>query len=77
MPIDSLGKMLVVLGLIVAVFGILLMLGGRLPFIGNLPGDIAIERDNYRIYIPIATSILLSIVVTVVLNLVFGLFNRS
>jgi uncharacterized protein HemY len=77
MPIDSLGKMLLVLGLIFAVFGILLMLGGRLPFIGHLPGDIAIERDNYRIYIPIATSILLSIVVTIVLNLVFGLFNRS
>jgi Protein of unknown function (DUF2905) len=77
MPIDSLGKMLLVLGLIVAVFGLLLMLGGRLPFIGNLPGDIAIERDNSRIYIPIATSILLSIVVTVVRNLVFGLFNRS
>jgi uncharacterized protein HemY len=77
MPIESLGKMLLVLGLIVAVFGLVLILGGRVPFIGNLPGDITIERDNYRIYIPIATSILLSIVVTVVLNLVFGLFNRS
>jgi hypothetical protein len=77
MPIDSLGKMLLVLGLTVAVFGLFLMAGGRLPFIGNLPGDIAVEGDNYRVYFLLGTSILLSIILTVVLNLVFGLFNRS
>ena len=77
MPLDSLGRMLLLLGLVIAGLGLLLVLGGRIPFLGQLPGDLSFERDNVRIYLPIATSILLSIILTVVLNLVFGLFNRS
>ena len=74
---DALGRTLLVVGLVIAALGLLLVLGGRIPFLGQLPGDFAFERDNVRVYLPIATSILLSIVLTVVLNLVFGLFNRS
>ena len=74
---DALGRTLLVVGLVIAALGLLLVLGGRIPFLGQVPGDFAFERDNVRVYLPIATSILLSIVLTVVLNLVFGLFNRS
>ena len=76
-PLDNLGRMLLVLGVMMAALGLLLMLGGRIPFLGQLPGDFQYERDNVRVYLPIATSILLSVVLTIVLNVIFGLFNRN
>jgi len=76
-PLEGLGRTLLIVGLVLAGLGLLLVLGGRIPFLGQLPGDFHYERDNVRVYVPIATSILLSIVLTIVLNLVFGLFNRS
>ena len=76
LPFENLGKMLLVLGLVIAVVGGVIMLGGRLPFLGSLPGDLSFERGGTRVYLPIATSIVLSILLTVVLNLVFGLFGR-
>jgi hypothetical protein len=75
-PFDSLGKMLIVFGLGIVLVGGLLLLGGKVPFLGNLPGDLSFGSGNTRVYIPIATSIVVSIVLTVVLNLVFGLFGR-
>ncbi len=72
---DSLGKILIVLGVVIAIVGLLVMLGGRIG-LGRLPGDIVYERDNVNIYVPIVTSIVLSIVVTIAINVVFGLFNR-
>jgi hypothetical protein len=76
-PLDSMGRMLLLFGLVVAAIGLLLILGGRIPFLGQLPGDVQYERDNVRIYVPIATSILVSIVLTLVLNVIFRLFDRS
>ena len=76
MPFDSLGKMMLVLGLVIAVVGAGIMLAGRIPFLGSLPGDLSFERDGVKIYVPIVTSIVISIVLTVVLNLVFGMFGR-
>jgi Protein of unknown function (DUF2905) len=72
----SFGKILIVLGLGLVLFGALFVLGDRIPFLGSLPGDISFERGGTKVYIPIATSILLSIFLTVVLNVVFGLFGR-
>jgi hypothetical protein len=60
------GKLLVLVGLVIALVGVVVMLG--LP-LGRLPGDIVYRRGNTTIYIPIATSILLSIVLTMVLAL--------
>lgn len=76
MPFESLGKILLVVGLVIAAVGAVIMLGGRLPFLGSLPGDLTFERGGARVYLPIASSIVVSIVLTVVLNLVFGVFGR-
>ena len=76
MPLDSLGRVLLVVGLAIAGLGLLLVLGARIPFLGQLPGDFSFERGNARFYFPLATGILLSIVLTVVLNVVLRLFNR-
>lgn len=66
------GKYLVVAGLLVAGIGVLLMVSGKVGWIGRLPGDIVIKRENFTFYFPLATSILIS----VVLSLLFWLFRR-
>jgi hypothetical protein len=76
MPLDSMGKILLVLGIGIAVVGVIVMLGARIPFLGTLPGDLSFERGNARFYVPIVTSIVISILLTVVLNVFFGLFGR-
>jgi len=66
----SLGKMLVVFGGVLVVVGILFMLGGKIPWLGRLPGDILIQKKNLTLYFPIATSILISIVLSLVVYFV-------
>jgi len=68
----QLGKLLVVIGLAMAAVGGLLMLSGRFPWLrlGRLPGDIAVEREHVRFYLPLGTSILVSVVLSLVLWLV-------
>jgi uncharacterized protein HemY len=72
----ELGKLLLVLGLAVVILGLLVLaagsLTGKAPWLGRLPGDIYIERGNWKIYIPLGTSILISIV----LSVLFALFRR-
>jgi len=64
----ELGRTLLVIGLVLVVVGGLAALGVRLPF-GRLPGDIAIEGERGGIYIPIVTMIIVSVVLTVIVNL--------
>jgi len=70
--VNDIGKTLLVLGLLIALAGVLLVFVGRVPWIGRLPGDIHIQRGNWFFYFPIATSILLSLLLT----LLFWLFGR-
>lgn len=63
----ALGKVLLVTGLVIAAVGLVLMFSGRIPWLGKLPGDIAIEKGNFRIYAPITTCIVLSVIITLVL----------
>jgi hypothetical protein len=67
--VGSLGRMLLVMGAVLALVGLGLILAERFPGlrIGRLPGDIRVERGNFRFYFPLATSILLSIILTLVL----------
>ena len=62
------GRVLIVLGLVIVGVGLLAVLGVRL---GRLPGDIVIEGARGGVFIPIVTSIILSLVLTVLLNVVF------
>ena len=56
--------------------GILLLAGRYFPWLGNLPGDIQYESENVKIYIPLATMILVSILATILLNVFFRFFRR-
>lgn len=70
--IQYLGKLLIVLGVIVIAVGGLLLFSGKIPYIGRLPGDILIQKKNYTFYFPLATSIIISLIIT----LVFWLLGR-
>jgi hypothetical protein len=61
------GRILIVAGCIMAAFGGLMLLSGKVPWLGHLPGDISIQRKNFRFYFPLATCILLSIIVTIII----------
>ena len=66
----EIGRLLVVLGLVLVGVGIVVMLAGRLPWFGRLPGDLYIQRGNWSFYFPLATSLVLSIVLSLVLYLI-------
>jgi len=67
------GRLLIIAGLVLVVVGVLLTFGPRIPLLGNLPGDIKIQRDNVTIYIPLGSMLVISLVLSVVLSLL----NRS
>jgi hypothetical protein len=70
MDLSGVGRMLLILGAVVAVVGLILIAVGK-GLIPRIPGDIAIERKNVRFYFPLGTSILVSLVLTVLLNVLF------
>jgi hypothetical protein len=67
--LQPLGWSLVVLGIVLAVAGLVILVGPRLPILGHLPGDIVIQRDNVTIIIPLGTMLVISVVISVVLAL--------
>jgi hypothetical protein len=72
MDIGSIGKALIIFGVILLGVGIMLSVINKIPFIGRLPGDIYIQKKNFSFYFPIATSMLVSII----LSLIFWLWSR-
>jgi uncharacterized protein HemY len=71
-PLFSLGKVLIIIGVVIAGIGIILVLRPEVPWLGKLPGDILIKKDNFRFYFPVTTCIIISIILT----LLFYLFKR-
>lgn len=65
------GKLLIIVGGFIVLVGLFLALGIRIPFLGRLPGDISVDRGDVHFYFPIVTSLLLSVVLTLLLNLFF------
>lgn len=66
------GKLLMTLGILLLLGGAVLYFGEKYFNLGRLPGDIHIERENFRFHFPIVTSLLVSVVLTIILNLLFG-----
>jgi ABC-type Fe3+-siderophore transport system permease subunit len=69
---SGLGRTLIILGLVIVLVGVVVSLAGKLPWLGRLPGDIAIKRENFSFYFPLGTCLLLS----ALLSLVMWLFRR-
>ncbi len=72
LSVGDVGKLLIVFGLLIAAVGVVLVLAGRLPWVGRLPGDVYVQRGHWTFYFPLATSI----VVSLVLTLLFWLIGR-
>jgi hypothetical protein len=69
---DSLAKVLILAGVVLALLGGLLLFVGKVPFLGRLPGDIVIRRENWSLYVPLTTSLVISVILTVLV----ALFSR-
>lgn len=73
---ETLGRVLIFLGIVIVILGMALTLGSRIPFLGRLPGDFSFRLGPAEVYIPLATSIVLSLVLTVLLNVILALWRR-
>lgn len=74
--LEGLGRLLLLGGIILGVLGVILIIAPNLPFIGRLPGDIRIETDNVRVYLPLGTMLVVSVILTIALNLLGGVGRR-
>ena len=66
----DLGKSLLILGCIIAAAGVLLMLSGKLPWLGRLPGDIYVKKENFSVFFPLTTCILVSLIISFIIWLI-------
>ncbi|MCS7222491.1 MAG: DUF2905 domain-containing protein [Anaerolineae bacterium] len=73
--LNEMARWLIFVGGAMVVIGLLLLLAGRLPGLGRLPGDILIQKGNFTFFAPLGTMLLLSIVLTILLNLVIRLLR--
>ncbi|MBI4436806.1 MAG: DUF2905 domain-containing protein [Candidatus Omnitrophica bacterium] len=72
-PLPELGKILIFFGIFSLLIGTFLLLTGKVPWLGHLPGDIVVQKKNFHFYFPLATSLLLSLLLT----LLFSLFGKK
>jgi hypothetical protein len=63
------GRTLIILGIVIIALGLLFTFGGKIPWLGHLPGDIHLQRGRFSFYFPITTSIVISILISLVLYL--------
>ncbi len=71
------GRILVIIGVTIALIGGLILVASRFfPWLGNLPGDLRFESENFKIYIPFATMLLVSILGSILLNILIRIFRR-
>jgi predicted phosphohydrolase len=63
------GKLLIIVGFVCILLGVLITYSPKLPFLGKLPGDITIDKGNFKFYFPLGTSILLSILISLLIYL--------
>jgi hypothetical protein len=68
--IQYIGRFLIILGIVISAVGGILLLSGKIPWLGRLPGDIIIQKKNFSFYFPLATSILLSVILTFIFWLI-------
>jgi len=67
----GLGRLLILFGVVSIIAGLVLLIAPRVPWLGRLPGDVIVERERFTLYVPIVTSLVVSIVLTILLNLFF------
>ena len=74
--LGDLGRTLLIVGGLIVLLGLALMLGNKIPFLGKLPGDLRIQREGFSCTFPLATCLLVSLVLTVLLNIVLRILRK-
>ena len=73
---EPFGKLLILSGAFIVALGLLLTLWNRIPFLGKLPGDIFLQKGNLQFFFPIVTSLVISAVFTIIINLIIKLLGK-
>jgi len=73
---EPLGKLLIFAGVCIIVLGLLVMFWSKIPFLGKLPGDILLQKDGFQIFFPIVTCLLISVTLTLVINVIMRLLGK-
>jgi len=71
MALEPLGRLLIYIGVVLVLIGAFFLVVAKVPWFGRLPGDVVYRREGLVIYIPLATMILLSLILTILLNIVW------
>ncbi|MEA3442467.1 MAG: DUF2905 domain-containing protein [Chloroflexota bacterium] len=72
---QGIGKFIILAGAFLVFLGLLLIFWQRIPFLGKLPGDIFVQGENFRFFFPLMTCLVISVLLTIVLNFIFRLFR--
>ncbi|MDH5721132.1 MAG: DUF2905 domain-containing protein [Spirochaetia bacterium] len=67
---EQLGKIIIIIAVILLIIGVIFYFSGKLPFLGKLPGDIVIEKENFKFYFPLGTSILISLFLSLIFYII-------
>ena len=73
---EGIDKILLIVGGIIVIIGLLLIFSQHIPFFGKLPGDIFIKREGFSFYFPIVTLLILSLLITIIVNVVLYFLNK-
>ena len=73
---EGLGRILIIVGVVILVLGLFFAFGGRIPWLGKLPGDILISKEGFTFYFPIVTFLLLSVILTLIVNFVLRFMGK-
>jgi hypothetical protein len=73
---EGLGKILLIVGGIIVILGLILIFSQHIPFLGKLPGDIFVKKEGFSFYFPIVTLLILSILVTIIVNVILHFLNK-
>jgi len=73
---EGIGKILLIVGGIIVILGLILIFSQHIPFLGKLPGDIFVKRDGFSFYFPIVTFLILSLLITIIVNVILYFLHR-
>jgi hypothetical protein len=73
---EGIGKILLIVGGIIVILGLILIFSQHIPFLGKLPGDIFVKKEGFSFYFPIVTLLILSILVTIIVNVILHFLNK-
>jgi uncharacterized membrane protein (DUF106 family) len=73
---EGIGKILLIVGGIIVVLGLILIFSQHISFLGKLPGDIFVKRDGFSFYFPIVTLLVLSLLITIIVNVILYFLHR-